>query len=116
MASQQKRKGNIPSVSAKISRMIDSEDSKIKAIADVNIGGLIAIHGVKVMDSQKGLFVSMPQSRYTGSGGKTQYNDICHPVTAEMREAINTTVMAAYEEELGMQESESQESGFGLNM
>ena len=46
-----------PSVSVRIDRLIDYEDSKLKAVASANIGGAFAIHGIRVVDSQKGLFV-----------------------------------------------------------
>lgn len=43
---------------------MDYENSKVKAIASVNIGGAFAIHGLRVIDSQKGLFVQMPQNSF----------------------------------------------------
>ena len=53
-AKQQKR--STPNISARIDRLVDYENSKVKAIASVNIGGAFAIHGLRVIDSQKGLF------------------------------------------------------------
>ena len=43
------------SISARIDRMFDSSNSKVKAVASVTIGGAFAVHGIKVIDSQKGL-------------------------------------------------------------
>ena len=61
-AKQQKR--STPNISARIDRLVDYENSKVKAIASVNIGGAFAIHGLRVIDSQKGLFVQMPQNSF----------------------------------------------------
>ena len=58
------------SISARIDRMVDSANSKVKAVASVTIGGAFAVHGIKVIDSQKGLFVQMPQSSYEKGGQK----------------------------------------------
>ena len=51
-AKEQKR--STPNISARIDRLVDYENSKVKAIASVNIGGAFAIHGLRVIDSQKG--------------------------------------------------------------
>ena len=93
------------SVSVRIDRLIDLEGNKLKAVASANIAGY-AVHGIKVMDSEKGLFVSMPQSKYQ-KNGKTEYSDIFHPVTAESRTELSSAVLAAYEQKL--QEEQAQE-------
>ena len=93
-------------VSAKIDRMVNQEDSKIKAYASANIAGAFAIHGLKVIDSSKGLFVQMPQDSYTKNGEK-KYSDIFHAITADARNEINAAVLKSYEERLHMDEAES---------
>ena len=88
--------------------MVDFEGSKTKAIASANIGGAFAIHGIKIMDSDKGLFVSMPQSKYE-KDGKTHYSEIFHPVTADARNELYNAVLTAYGQKL--EEAQSQENG-----
>ena len=99
---------DVPSLSVRIDRMVEYEGSKVKAIASVNIGNAFAVHGIKVMDSEKGIFVSMPQSKYE-KDGKVQYSEICHAVTKEAREALNSAVLSAYEDKLAMSEDASPE-------
>ena len=101
---QQKRQPHTPGISAKIDRLLNS-DGNIRAYASVNIAGAVAIHGLRVMDSRKGLFVSMPQESYKDSHGNTKYSEIAHPVTKAARDAINDKVLEAYNQAL--QESES---------
>lgn len=98
----------VPAVAARIDRLVDYEGSKVKAIASANIGGAFAIHGIKVIESQKGLFVQMPQSSYE-KDGKKQYTDQFHPITADARNELNAAVMEAYEEKLSETEDESPE-------
>lgn len=107
-----------PALSVRIDRMVDFENSSVRAIASANIGGAFAIHGIKVIDSQKGLFVSMPQSSYQDRDGNTKYSDIFHPITAEARTGLKDAVLDAYEAKLaevqeqdGMEESEAQDMG-----
>ncbi len=102
-------KRSTPSISVRIDRLVDYDNSKLKAIASVNIGGAFAIHGLRVIDSQKGLFVQMPQNSFQRDG-KTEYSDIFHPITAEVRSELNSKVLEAYEQELTEAESESEDS------
>ena len=67
-----------------------------KATASVNINGCFAVRGVKVMESSKGLFVSMPSYK----AGNGEYKDICFPCTKEARQQFNDTVLNAYEQSL----------------
>ena len=116
-------KRSTPSISVRIDRLVDYDNSKLKAIASVNIGGAFAIHGLRVIDSQKGLFVQMPQNSFQRDG-KTEYSDIFHPITAEARSELNSKVLEAYEQEFTEAESESEDSdeqdeeapAFGQNM
>ena len=110
---QQKR--STPSISARIDRIVNYEDSKVKAIASVNIGGAFAIHGLRVIDSQKGLFVQMPQKSFR-KDGKTGYSDIFHPVTVDARAELNSKVLEAYEQKLGEVESEDEDLGEGEDL
>ena len=83
-------------VNAKITKIIDKPDSSIKAFASVTLDGYFAVHGIKVCDGEKGLFVSMPSISYT-SNGETKYRDTFHPITKGARDALNQEVLDKYE-------------------
>lgn len=99
MAKKKEQKQPLSNITARIDRLVDQEDSNIKAYASVNIGGAFAVHGIKVIDSVKGLFVSMPSNSYK-KDGKMQYSDICHPITAKARNELIDKVTEAYEAKL----------------
>ena len=63
-----------------------------KAIGSVTIGNAFVVHGVRVVESEKGLFVAMPQ-RKDGD----RYRDVAHPVTAEMRAIVGSAVLEEYQ-------------------
>ena len=98
------KKSKLPSIDVRIDSLVDYEGSKTKAFASANIGGAFAIHGLRVMDSEKGLFVSMP-SRKDGEN----YREVFHPVSTEAREDLNKKVLAAYEQKLTEEQSQEQE-------
>lgn len=99
MANKKEQKHSLPKITARIDRLVEQEGSGVKAIASVNIGGAFAVHGIKVIDSVKGIFISMPSNSYKKEG-RTKYNEICHPITAEARNELIDRVTEAYEAKL----------------
>lgn len=99
MAKKKEQKYSVPNITARIDRLAQQDDSSVKAYASVNIGGAFAVHGIKVIDSAKGTFISMPSNSYK-KDGKMQYSDICHPITAEARNELIDKVIEAYEAKL----------------
>ena len=83
-------------VNAKINRLIDKPDSGVRAIASASFDGYYAVHGIKVCEGEKGLFISMPSTSYTTASGEKKYQDIFHPTTKGARDALNTSVLNAY--------------------
>ena len=85
-----------PAVTAKLDLAVRVYPSKMEgnllAYANVTLGGCFAVKGIRVMDSEKGAFVAMPDRK----DGKGEYHEVCFPTTAEMREALNTAVMGEY--------------------
>ena len=63
----------------------------LKAIASLTIDGCIAIHEIKVIETNH-LFVAMP-SRKDEIGN---YHDIVHPINERTRNLIESAVLAAY--------------------
>ena len=103
---QKKAAPKLPSITAKIDRLIPTEGDGVRAIASVNIGGAYAAHGFKVYESEeKGLSVLNPSSKYQ-KDGKSQYSDVIHAVTPEARTAINNAILEAYEQKLQEEQGE----------
>ena len=84
-------------ISASINKMVNNPDSATKAYASVTLDGMFAVHGLRVMEGEKGRFVNMPSTSYKDRDGNTQYNDTFHAITKSAREAISQAVLNAYE-------------------
>ena len=104
---EQESRPAVIALTARVQKLFDNPDSKVKAIVGVNIGGEFAIHGIKVIDSDKGRFVSMPNEKWTDGDGKTKYTDTFHAISKEARENLVNTVMAAYEQKLAETQEQS---------
>jgi stage V sporulation protein G len=72
---------------------IDEPKGGTMAFASVAVDDMAAIRGIRVVDSEKGLFVSMPQSKDKND----EYHDIAFPLTGELRKEITAAVLEEYE-------------------
>ena len=87
----------------KINKTFNGEGN-LKGIASVNFDDCFAVTGIRIINSQKGLFVSMPNRKVSD----TEYKDICFPVNKEFREELNNAVLDAYHQK--MEESQGYEN------
>ena len=69
------------------------ESGRLKAYATVVFDNSFIVRDLKVIEGDKGLFVSMPSRRRKDG----TFRDIVHPLNAEMRKTIEDTVVAEYE-------------------
>lgn len=85
----------VPGVDVKIYLPKDPEKDhgKLLGFASVNLGGVFAVNGIRIYETEKGPYVAMPSTK--GQDGK--YHDMCCPTTKEMRQALNAAVLGAYE-------------------
>ncbi|WP_300756205.1 SpoVG family protein [uncultured Oscillibacter sp.] len=72
-----------------------STRGSVLANASVTLGGCFAVRNIKIMNSEKGPFVSMPG--YRSANG---FKDVCFPCTQEFHKRFQQTVLAAYRQEL----------------
>ena len=70
-----------------------ASEGKMKAVASVTFDNAFAVHDVKVIEGPEKLFVAMP-SRRTPDG---EYRDIAHPINCDMRNMLESKVLAAYD-------------------
>ncbi len=75
-------------------RKVEKEDSRMKGIASVLIDDCFAVHHIRIIEGDNGLFIAMP-SRKTATGG---YRDIAHPINQEVRTLFEQEILKAYNE------------------
>lgn len=63
-------------------------NEKIESIGKIYIDKCFVIDGVRVIEGEKGSFVAMPTKNTEGKDGKTEYSEVCYPVTKEFREQL----------------------------
>ena len=73
-------------------RKIEKEGSRMKGIASVLLDECFAVHDIRIIEGDNGLFIAMP-SRKTSTGG---YRDIAHPINTETRTMFEESILEAY--------------------
>lgn len=70
-----------------------AKEGKMKAVVSITLDDEFAVHDIKVIEGEKGLFIAMP-SRKAADG---DYRDIAHPINQDTRERIQSMVLAEYD-------------------
>jgi len=86
-------------------RKIEKEGSRMKGIASVLLDDSFAVHDIRIIEGDNGLFIAMP-SRKTATGG---YRDIAHPINPEVRAMFEEAVIDAYNKAEDEEEDKSED-------
>lgn len=73
-------------------RITFSDDKKVKAYVSITFDKILVIHGIKILDGKKGIFIAMPSKRV---GEK--FKDLVHPLNTEFRKTIQEKILFQYE-------------------
>ncbi len=76
----------------------------MKAIVSITFDDAFAVHDIKVVEGDKGLFVAMPSKRMPDG----EYKDIAHPISSAVREMVQTAVLEEYEKALAAAAEEAE--------
>jgi stage V sporulation protein G len=71
---------------------IENPKGATVAFASATVGEVLAVNNIKLINSDKGLFVAMPNVK----DNRGDFRDICHPVTAGFREKLNNAILSEY--------------------
>ncbi len=86
-------------------RKINAE-GRMKAVVSVTFDDAFVVHDIKVIEGQDKLFIAMP-SRKTPEG---DFKDIAHPINAETREILHSSILKKYQEILEETAEEAEEA------
>ena len=86
-------------------RKIEKEGSRMKGIASILLDDSFAVHDIRIIEGDNGLFIAMP-SRKTATGG---YRDIAHPINPEVRSMFEDAILEAYDKAEDVTEDEEEE-------
>ena len=79
--------------SVKIHKFEKQENSRLLGIASVLIDDSFAVHDIRIIEGDNGLFIAMP-SRKTN---EDTFKDICHPINPETRSLFEKAIFDEFE-------------------
>ena len=77
-------------------RVVEKENSKMRGFASVTLDDMFAVHDIRILEGDNGLFLAMP-SKQVAPG---EYKDIAHPINSEARQMFSDAIIAEYKAEL----------------
>ena len=92
----------------------ERENSNIRGLARIYLEDCFVVSNVSIIQGKEKEFVAMPSYMVKQNGGKSQYQDVCFPVTKEFREKLYDALMDCYQQERnkamnqGMEQATSQ--------
>ena len=72
-------------------RISISDNKKTKAYVSITFDNILVVHGVKILDGKKGIFIAMPSKRIGD-----RFRDLVHPLNTEFRSIIQEKVLSEY--------------------
>ena len=87
-------------------RKIEKEGSRMKGIASILLDDSFAVHDIRIIQGDNGLFIAMP-SRKTATGG---YRDIAHPINPDVRKMLEDAIIKEYNNTEVSNEPDSEEN------
>lgn len=66
------------------------EDSPVKAYVSIVIDNCLAIHNIRIIESNNKMFVAFPS--FCSKNSKNYY-DVCHPINKETRTIIEDSIL-----------------------
>ena len=76
------------------------KEGKMKAVVSITIDNEFAVHDIKIIEGEKGLFIAMPSRR----NAEGEYRDVAHPINSDVRQHIQQLIMDKYQEEMAVSE------------
>lgn len=89
-------------INVKIHKVFDDKRA-MKAIVSVTLDEQFVVHGVRVIETEKGKFAAMPNEIRKDTDGRDVRKDIFHPLSSSARKALEDAVLTAYEKTISNQ-------------
>lgn len=85
--------------------------TRLRAKASIKINDCFVIHGIKIIEGERSLFIAMPSTK----NSKGVYVDIAHPIKQETRQMIETECKKVFQEMMNNKDNEENEKPENTN-
>lgn len=67
-------------------------NGRLRAFATVEMDGIFAVHGIRVLQGDQALYIGMPSNK----DRRGRFHDVCHPISNAFRQELEAVVLEAY--------------------
>ncbi|MDC9031799.1 SpoVG family protein [Columbia Basin potato purple top phytoplasma] len=85
--------------------------TRLRAKASIKINNCFVIHGIKIIEGERSLFIAMPSTK----NSKGVYVDIAHPIKQETRQMIETECKKVFQEMMNNKDNKANEKAKNTN-
>lgn len=75
-------------------KKVEKENSRLRGIASITVDNCLAIHNIRIIEGDNGLFIAMPSRKVETE----KYVDIVHPINSDTRKVFEDAILAKYNE------------------
>lgn len=75
-------------------KKVEKENSRLRGIASITVDNCLAIHNIRIIEGDNGLFIAMPSRKIEIE----KYVDIVHPINSDTRKVFEDAILAKYNE------------------
>ena len=80
----------------RIHRVFDNAGA-MKAVCSVSLDEMFVVHGIKVIETEKGRFVAMPSEVHKDKDGNEVRRDVFHPFSSSAGKELEEAIFAQYD-------------------
>ena len=80
-----------------------AKEGKLKAIVSITLDDEFAVHDIKIIEGDRGLFIAMPSKKVLDG----EYRDIAHPINSATRDRIQTIILDKFQEVMDAEPEEA---------
>ncbi len=81
--------------------MVEDKEKKLRAFVSIVIDGCFFVSDIKIIEGEKGFFLSMPSKRRRDG----TFKDVAHPINTETRKMMEDVIFAKYRESQAARET-----------
>ena len=81
--------------------MVEDKAKKLRAFVSIVIDGCFFVSDIKIIEGEKGLFLSMPSKRRRDG----TFKDVAHPINTETRKMMEDVIFEKYRENQAARET-----------
>ena len=74
-------------------KKVEKENSRLRGMASITLDNCLAIHNIRIIEGNKGLFVAIPSKKI-----EDKFFDLVHPINSETRKIFEDAIISKYNE------------------